>query len=136
MLDMLETRCSVWCAISYIAHICMADMTSVISFLLILFHYWAAFVVYRQNWVNNTTLNSLTNNFFVNLIQVGSFPFPKTCHTYTAMMRLSMIIPYLMKIQNIYKSRDTAIKFCWHQYIFTKNQQLYLYQEIQIKIAL
>ena len=73
MLDLLETRCSVWFAICCIAHICMTDMTSLISFLLILFHYWAAFVVYQQNWVNNTTGDSLTNICFVYHIQVGSF---------------------------------------------------------------
>ena len=44
------------------------------SFLLILSHYWAAFVVYQQNWVNNATWNSLTNIFSVNHIQIGAFP--------------------------------------------------------------
>ena len=143
MLDLLETRCSVWFAICCIAHICMTDMTSLIPFLLILFHYWAAFVVYKQNWLNNTTWNSLTNIFSVNHIQVGcfrgcsrigvqKFPLPTTCHTYPTMMKLSTVIPHLTKIQNTYNSRDTPIKFCWYQYFFTKNQQLLLYQEIQI----
>ena len=73
MLDLLETRCSVWFAICCIAHICMTDLTSLIFFLLILFHYWGAIVVYQQNCVNNTSWNSLTNIFSVNHIQVGSF---------------------------------------------------------------
>ena len=73
MLDLLETRCSVWFAICCISHICMTDMTSLILFFLILFHYWAAFVVYQQNRVNNTTWNSLKNIFSVNHIQLGSF---------------------------------------------------------------
>ena len=73
MLDLLETRCSVWFAICCIAHICMTDLTSLIFFLLILFHYWGAIVVYQQNCVNNTSWNSLTNIFSVNDIQVGSF---------------------------------------------------------------
>ena len=30
------------------------------------------------------------------------FPLPKICHTYPTMMRLSIIIPYLKKIQRIY----------------------------------
>ena len=127
MLDLLEIRCSVWFAICCIVHICMAHMTSLISFLLILFHYWAAFVVYQQNSVNNTNWNYLTNIFSVNHIRIGSFrdcsqigvqksfPLPKICHAYvTKMMKLSTIISYLTKIQNIYKSRDTPIKFCWH----------------------
>ena len=135
MLDLLETRCSVCFAICCIAHICMTDMTSLISFLLISFILilLAAFVVYQQNWVNNTTSNSLKDVFSVNHIQVGSFqgcsqiavqkcpfPFPKICHTYPTMMKLSAFIPYLTKIRNIYKSRDTLINFCRHQYFFTK----------------
>ena len=56
----------------------------------------------------------------------------KICHTYPTMMKLSTVISYLTKIQNIYKSRDTHIRFCWHKYFFTKNQQLSWYQEIQI----
>ena len=141
MLDLLQPRCSVWFAICCVANICMTDMTSLISFFLILFHYWAAFVVYQQNWVNNTTWNSLTNIFSVHHIQVGSFrvcsriwvqkcppSLLKICDTYPTMMKLPMAIPYLKKIQNIYKSLETPIKFCWHQ-------QLYLYQEIQISIA-
>ena len=126
MLDLLETRCSVWIPICRIAHICMTDMTSLISFLLILFHYWADFVVYQQNGVNNTTSNSLANIFSVNHIQVGSFrgcsqirvqkclPLPKICHAYPTIMKYCTVIPYLTKIENIYKSRDTPNKFCRH----------------------
>ena len=110
MLALLETRWSVWFAICCIAHICMTD------------DYWAAFVVYQQNWVNNTTWNSLTSIFSVNHIQVGCFrgcsrigmqrcPLPKIYHTYPTMMKLSTVILYLTKIQNIYKSRDTPIRF-------------------------
>ena len=122
MLDLLETRCPIWFATCCIAHICITDMTSLISFLLILFYHWAAFVVYQQNWVNNTTWNSLTSVFSVNHIQVGCFrgcsrigmqrcPLPKIYHTYPTMMKLSTVILYLTKIQNIYKSRDTPIRF-------------------------
>ena len=141
MLDFLETRCPVWFAICCVAHICMADMTSLISFFLILFHYWAAFVAYQQNRVNNTTSISLTNIFSINHILDGSFGaapeswcknthLHKICHIYPTMIKLSTVIPYLTKIQSIYKLRDTPIKFCWYQYFFTKNQQLLLYQEI------
>ena len=35
----------------------------------------------------------------------------KTCHTYPKVMKLGTVIPYLTKIQNIYKSGDTPIKF-------------------------
>ena len=38
-------------------------------------------------------------------------PVLKICHTYPTMMKLSTVIPYLMKIQKIYKSRDTPLSF-------------------------
>ena len=57
---------------------------------------------------------------------------PKIYHTYPTMMKLGTLIPYLKKIQKIYKSRDTALEFWWHQHFFTGNQQILLYQEIQI----
>ena len=36
----------------------------------------------------------------------------KIRHTYPAMMKLGTVIPYLKKIQKIYKSRETSFKFC------------------------
>ena len=59
-------------------------------------------------------------------------PLPKICHTYPTMMKLGSIIPYPKKIQKIYESRDTPLEFCWHEHFFTGNQQILLYQEIQI----
>ena len=59
-------------------------------------------------------------------------PLPKICHTYPIMMKLGTVIPYLKKIKKIHESRDTPPDFCWHQHFFTKNQQILLYQEIQI----
>ena len=50
------------------------------------------------------------------------------------MMNLGTVIPYLKKIQKLYESRDTPLEFCWHQHFFTGNQQILLYQEIQIQI--
>ena len=37
--------------------------------------------------------------------------FPKICHTYPTMMKLGTVTPYLKKIQNMYKSRDTPLEF-------------------------
>ena len=61
----------------------------------------------------------------------------KSCHTYSAVMTFGRVILYLKKIKTIYKSRDTNLEFCRHSYsyFFIKNQQLLLYQEIQIWIA-
>ena len=42
---------------------------------------------------------------------VKNVPLPKICHTYPTMMKLSTVIPYLKKIQNIYESRDTPPDF-------------------------
>ena len=39
-------------------------------------------------------------------------PLPKICHIYPTMMKLGTLIPYLKKIQKIYKSRDTSLEFC------------------------
>ena len=61
-------------------------------------------------------------------------PLPKICLTYPTMMTLSTVMHYPKKIQKIYKSCDTPLEFCW-QYFFTENQQIVLYQEIQILIA-
>ena len=33
-------------------------------------------------------------------------PLPKICHIYPTMMKLDTLIPYLKKIQKIYKSHD------------------------------
>ena len=59
-------------------------------------------------------------------------PLPKIWPTYPAMMKLGTVIPYPNKIQKIYESRGTILEFCWHQHFFTGNQQILLYQEIQI----
>ena len=42
----------------------------------------------------------------------GGALLPKTCHTYPKMMKLNILIPYLKKIQTIYKLRDTPLDFC------------------------
>ena len=37
--------------------------------------------------------------------------------------------------KNIYESRETPPEFYWHRHFFTGNQQILLYQEIQVKTA-
>ena len=39
-------------------------------------------------------------------------PHPKICRRYPTMMKLGTVIPYLKKIQKIYKSRHTPPEFC------------------------
>ena len=36
-------------------------------------------------------------------------PLPKICHTYPSMVKLGTVIPYLKKIQKIYKSCDISL---------------------------
>ena len=42
------------------------------------------------------------------------------------------VIRYLNKIRKIHKSRDTLLELCWHQHFFTENQQVLVYQKIQV----
>ena len=66
----------------------------------------------------------------------GKDRLPKIYRTYPTMMNLGTVVPYLKKIQKIYKSCDTTLESCWHQHFFTANQQILLYQEIQIQTVL
>ena len=89
--------------------------------------------------INITTIFS----WIFNLIQDGLFRscsklgskkvlFSKICHTYPTIMKLGTAVRYLKRIHKIYKSRETSHDLCWYQFFFTGNQQLLLYQEIQI----
>ena len=48
-------------------------------------------------------------------------PLLKICHTYPTMMKHGPFLPYLKKIQEIYKWRDRSLEFYWHQHFFTGN---------------
>ena len=105
---------------------------------------WQAF--FRTPDQNFSMAASLIQVVAFNLIQDGHFrgcsqmgmgggkkaPLPKICHTCPTSMKLGTVIPYLKKIQKIYQSRGTRPDFCWHQHFLTGNQQILLYQEIQI----
>ena len=67
--------------------------------------------------------------------KIFCFIWSKIRHTYPTMMKLGTVVPYLRKIQKMYKSRDTFLEFCWHQHFFTGNQQILLHQEIDIWIG-
>ena len=36
----------------------------------------------------------------------------KICHTYLTIMQLGTIIPYLKKVQKIYKTREASLELC------------------------
>ena len=42
---------------------------------------------------------------------VGNTPFYKICHKHPTVVKLGTVLPYLRKIQKIYKSRDTPLSF-------------------------
>ena len=75
---------------------------------------------HEPNWVPEMNLNHIQEGVFSGLVTyVGTkrFSLPKICHTYPTIMKLDTDIPYLKKIQKIYKSFDTSLHF------FTQNQQ-------------
>ena len=111
------------------------------------------FMSYPSIWeINHLWMNEflVLNNVFLTLFRMDFFgashrwvgdgggkgsPLPKICHTYPEMMKLGTVIPYLRRICKIYESRDNPLEFCWHQHFYIENQQILLYQEIQIWIA-
>ena len=64
-----------------------------------------------------------------------AFSWCKICYIYHPMMKRDTVIPYQKKIKKIHESHVTPLAFSWHQYFFTGNQQILLYQEIQIQIT-
>ena len=91
----------------------------------------------RMNCDYSFIIKKLVNDF--NTIQNGLFraapgcsPLPKICRTYPTMMKLGAVIPYLNKSRKLYEPHDTPLGFCLHQHLFTGNQQILLYQEMQI----
>ena len=83
----------------------------------------------------NLTMNELMqqwleNNNILALCRMGFF---RAGHGFVGEEAKRLLL-YLTpkKIQNLFESRDTPLDLCWHQNIFTGNQQILLYQEIQI----
>ena len=113
-----------------------------ISIMALRLHFFLKEIYY--GWVNmnpNLHIGRRTNPILT-LFRMGFFgaahglgrafwpPLCKIHHTYPTMMKLGTVIPYLRKIQKMYKSHDTSLEFCWHQHFFTRNQQILLHQEI------
>ena len=101
-------------------------------------HFRNKFIPYYQKlsfilyWFFNT-FNPVQDGIFLGCSRMGwgiaKRPhLPKICCTYPTMMKHGTVIPYLKEIQN------TPLYFCWHQHFFTGNQQILLYQGIQIQI--
>ena len=61
-------------------------------------------------------------------------PLPKICWTYPTMLKLGTVNTLANEDQKRYGSRNTRLKFCWNQQFFTGNQQILVYQKIQIYI--
>ena len=134
MFDLLETRCYVWFAICCIApwrydwaHLhdrydksdffssniisflsCFRGMSAKLSK-----QYYLKFpdkYFFSSSYSGWVFLGLLTDRGAK--MPPPSPPVLKICHTNPTMMKLSTAIPYLTKIQNIHKSRETSNKFC------------------------
>ena len=46
------------------------------------------------------------------------------------------VVPYLKKIQKIYKPPGNPLEFIWHEHFFTENQQVLLYQKYRYRLHL
>ena len=69
------------------------------------------FVIYFIRYV----LNPIQDEIFWGCSRMGrakKVTLPKICHTYLTIMKLSTVVPYPKKIQNIHESRDTLLEFC------------------------
>ena len=83
---------------------------------------WILKIYYESIFANASNLNPLQDGLFRDCSRIvggggwGAFLpspfFPKICHTYPTIMKLGTVIPYLRKIQKMYKSRDTFLEFC------------------------
>ena len=90
-----------------------------------------------MNFLNQTFLIRFYDykSNYIGINRAKGSPLPNICHTYTTMMKLGTVIPYLKKIQKIYQVHDTPPQFHRQQHFFTRNKQILLYQELQIQIA-
>ena len=64
------------------------------------------------------SINPIQDGHFWGCSQMGGaflLPLPKIRHANPTMMKLGTVIPYLRKIQKMYKSRDASLGFCLHQ---------------------
>ena len=69
----------------------------------------------RQEHVSEVSLTLFRMGFFGAARGWGGgflAPLPKIRHTNPTMMKFGTVIPYLRKIQKMYKSRDTSLEFC------------------------
>ena len=48
--------------------------------------------------------------------KVAKRPLRKICPTYSTKVKLGTVIPYLKKIEKIYKTRDMLLEFCLHHH--------------------
>ena len=75
--------------------------------------------VKNQEKQNKITFNPIQDGLSWGCSQMGvgkKAALLKICHTYPTMMKIGTVISYLIKIQKICESCNTALEFCWHQH--------------------
>ena len=76
---------------------------------------WLLLELFFRRYPLRICLNPIQGGLFRGCSRMGGgekASLPEICHTYPTMVKLGTVIPYLKKIQNIYKSRDTPLEFC------------------------
>ena len=99
--------------------------------------FFTRFIVFFKTSTNSCVfqIKKFEGCWLMNRSKKFSLPLTKIFHTYPTMMKFGRAIFYLKKIQKTYESRETPLELCWHHWFFAENQQILIYQEIQIYIA-
>ena len=68
-------------------------------------------LLFTPSGVASININAIQDGLFQGCSQLPR-SLPQVCRTYPTMMKLGTDIPYLMKTEKTYESRDTLLGFC------------------------
>ena len=75
-----------------------------------------SYISYEEFVLANNVLSLFRMGLFGAAYGWREVPLTKICHACPIVMKIGTVIPYLKRIQNIYKSDDTTLEFCSHQH--------------------
>ena len=75
-----------------------------------------SYISYEEFVLANNVLSLFRMGLFRAAYGWREVPLTKICHACPIVMKIGTVIPYLKRIQNIYKSDDTTLEFCSHQH--------------------